>query len=1211
MKRFSLLAVGIATVLLLAASAGHSPLPARASFTSTDFLKVDGKFLRNNSGAGSIVTLRGTNLGGWLTQEDWMSPLGEFALDRTGWTATASASSSTAGNALDGDNTTRWATGAAQTGSEWFQVDMTTPTLLNRVYVDAAGFPTDTPAAYQVLVSTDAVNWKNVASGVPTSTRTAITFTAQVARYVRINQTGTSSHWWGVSEFNAFSDPVLNNSGRTATASSTGTGTATANALDGDVNTRWTSGVAQAPGQWFTVNLGASTDVNKVLIDAGPTSAGDYPRGYELWGSQDNVNWTKYVSGLGTGRITTATLWTTTAVQYLKIVQTGTSSSWWSIADLSVYSRPSFDRAGWGITASSTEAGGSVNNIKDGNSSTRWNTGAAEAPGQWIQIDMGAAETFNQVQLDNSVDANDYPRGYTAQVSANGTSWTQVASGVGYPKATAINFPAVRARYIKVTQTGTSTSWWSIDELTVSLNNDDYDMRLEYEQRFGATATQSLLDTHANTWIQSSDLDNIAAMGMNMVRVPIGWRTLLNNDGTWKTNPWTKIDWLVSQAAQRNIYVLLDLHTLPGGDCPWESCGRMGLNPNEFWSNSIYQDWVNNIWSAMAARYAGNPTVVGYDLMNEPLISYSEGATEVNQKSAYYNRLYNTVRAVDPDHVIFMEAFFGWNAIAPPSTYGWTNVAYELHPYDFGGGLDWTAQNTLVTNQLADVAAKQADSTWGVPVLYGEYQLYQYDDVWSQFMSGLNALHASWTNWNYKVTGAQYDGGGGYWGLYNTNASPTPVINSDTSSTINTKLSAFGTSSFQQNTSFVNDVKKFAAAAGWMQSVPLSQTGWTASASSTEGGSLPANAIDWNTSTRWSSGASQANSQWFQVNLGSMQVFDQISFETRSTDKFDYPRGYQIQVSNDGTTWTTVKTGNGFGWKQAIAIDPQYAQYVRIAQTGTAQEWWTIAEFHVYSEATLGRSGWTATASSSGTGTTPANAIDGSTTTRWTTGAAQANGQSYQLDFGTKQTFNRLLLDAGSSTGDYPRGYQVQVSDDATTWTTVATGSAMTQAAIVQFPNQVARYLKIVQTGTATNWWTIQELNVYGEQESSRSSWSATASSTEFGGSTANALDGNLSTRWSSGAAQAAGQWFEVDQGSSQWFNHVVMDAGPNTGHYPRRYIVQTSNDNSAWQTVANGEATGAWVAVNFPIVQARYIRVTLQTSSTSWWSIGEFRAFQ
>ena len=1119
--------------------------------------------------------------------------------------------SSSAANALDGDDTTRWDTGGAQTGGEWFQVDMGSPTLLNRIYVNAAGFTGDYPAGYQVLVSNDGATWEDVASGSSTTQRTSITFTAQVARYIRITQTGTSSNSWSIAEFNAFSDPVLNNNGRTATASSTGTGYSTANALDGDVNTRWTSGTPQQPGQWFTVDLGANTPVNKVLFDAGPDSTGDYPRSYEIWGSQDNVNWTKYASGLGTGRITTATLWTTEWMRYLKIVQTGTSSNWWSIADLSVYSSSAFDRTGWGVTASSTESGGSPGNAIDGNTSTRWSTGVAQAPGQWLEIDMGASETFNQVQLDNSADTNDYPRGYTVQVSPDGASWTQVASGAGYPKATPINFPAVNARYIKLTQTGSSTSYWSVDELNVYLNNDDYDMNTEYENRFGATTAQSLLDTYQNSWIQASDLDNIAAMGMNVVRLPIGWKTLLNDDGTWKSNAWTKIDWLVSEAAQRHIYVILDLHTLPGGDCPWESCGREGLNPNEFWNNSTYQDWVNNIWSAMAARYAGNPAVAGYDLMNEPLLSYNETSSDIAQKNAYYNRLYNTVRAVDPDHVIFMEAFFGWNNIAPPSTYGWTNVAYELHPYDMPDGLDWNAQNNLVQTQLADVAAKQADPTWDVPVLYGEYQLYQYDDVWSKFMSGLNALHVSWTNWNYKVTGGQYDGGGGYWGLYNTDPNPVPVINNDNSSTISAKLGMFATSDFQPNTNFINDVEKFAGGADWMESVPLPQASWVATASSTESGGSPANAIDWNTSTRWSTGASQANGQWFQVDLGSMQAFDQISFETESTDIWDFPRGYQIQVSPDGTTWTTVKSGRGFGWKQAIAFDPQYARYIRITQTGSAQEWWSIAEFHVYSEPALDRSAWTATASSSASGTTPADAIDGNTSTRWSTGAAQTNGQWYQLDFGQTQTFNRLLLDAGTSTGDYPRGYQVQVSSDGTSWTTVATGTGTSQAVLVQFPVQVARYLKIIQTGTSSNWWSIQELNVYGEQEDSRSGWVATASSTESGGSPANAFDGNLNTRWSSGTAQAPGQWFEVDQGSPQWFNHIVMDAGPNTGDYPRGYIVQTSNDNTNWQTVANGEGNGPWVAVNFPIVQARYIKVTLQESSGSWWSIAEFRVFQ
>src|SRR5260370_38573271 len=137
MRKAALLLVGLLVVMPVPLI---PPKVAYACFGSGDLLKASGKSIRTNSGTGPITTLRGTNLGGWLAQEDWMNPLGEFALDRTGWTATASVNSSTAGNALDGDSTTRWTTGAAQAGGEWFQVDMGSPTLLNRVYVTTAGY---------------------------------------------------------------------------------------------------------------------------------------------------------------------------------------------------------------------------------------------------------------------------------------------------------------------------------------------------------------------------------------------------------------------------------------------------------------------------------------------------------------------------------------------------------------------------------------------------------------------------------------------------------------------------------------------------------------------------------------------------------------------------------------------------------------------------------------------------------------------------------------------------------------------------------------------------------------------------------------------------------------------------------------------------------------------------------------------------------------
>ena len=46
-------------------------LPAQ-TLTQSDFLKADGTVLRNNSGTGSVINLRGTNLGSWLSMEYWM-----------------------------------------------------------------------------------------------------------------------------------------------------------------------------------------------------------------------------------------------------------------------------------------------------------------------------------------------------------------------------------------------------------------------------------------------------------------------------------------------------------------------------------------------------------------------------------------------------------------------------------------------------------------------------------------------------------------------------------------------------------------------------------------------------------------------------------------------------------------------------------------------------------------------------------------------------------------------------------------------------------------------------------------------------------------------------------------------------------------------------------------------------------------------------------
>jgi hypothetical protein len=85
------------------------------------------------------------------------------------------------------------------------------------------------------------------------------------------------------------------------------------------------------------------------------------------------------------------------------------------------------------------------------------------------------------------------------------------------------------------------------------------------------------------------------------------------------------------------------------------------------------------------------------------------------------------------------------------------------------------------------------------------------------------------------------------------------------------------------------------------------------------------------------------------------------------------------------------------------------------------------------------------------------------------------------------QTFSRIALDSGIALGDYPRGYEIYVSNDSVSWgNPVAVGNGYGPVASITFTPITARFIRIYQTGDTSqmgdnslNWWGISELNVY------------------------------------------------------------------------------------------------------------------------------------
>ena len=121
-------------------------------------------------------------------------------------------------------------------------------------------------------------------------------------------------------------------------------------------------------------------------------------------------------------------------------------------------------RAGWSVTASVSGTDGPLNMI-DGNSATRWSSGTAMAPGQFVTVDMGAARSVGEITMDSAGSSGDYARGYEVYLSTDGSSWNApVATGNGSGALLDITFTARTTRYIKVIQTGSVGNWWSIAE---------------------------------------------------------------------------------------------------------------------------------------------------------------------------------------------------------------------------------------------------------------------------------------------------------------------------------------------------------------------------------------------------------------------------------------------------------------------------------------------------------------------------------------------------------------------------------------------------------------------------------------------------------------------------------------------------------------------------------------------------------------------------
>jgi endoglucanase len=186
-------------------------------------------------------------------------------------------------------------------------------------------------------------------------------------------------------------------------------------------------------------------------------------------------------------------------------------------------------------------------------------------------------------------------------------------------------------------------------------------------------ANAAVPDDHAEI-----DFQRLADMGANSTRFLMNYRTFEDDAApfTYKDAGWAWLDQNVAWAKAHDIRLILNMHVPQGG---FQSNGE----GNALWSDASNQDRLIGLWTAIAQRYAEEPTIAGFGLLNEP-----EPTATRDQWLDLAERILIPVRNVDKHHIVFVErpiAIAGnWNADADQNffTLDDPNIVYEFHFYD-------------------------------------------------------------------------------------------------------------------------------------------------------------------------------------------------------------------------------------------------------------------------------------------------------------------------------------------------------------------------------------------------------------------------------------------------------------------------------------------------------------------------------------------------
>jgi len=251
---------------------------------------------------------------------------------------------------------------------------------------------------------------------------------------------------------------------------------------------------------------------------------------------------------------------------------------------------------------------------------------------------------------------------------------------------------------------------------------------------------QQAMNAHWSSFIVENDFVAMSSVGINLVRLPVGWWHIYDAQGGVNNvqlkNPVSPTDYQFGGLAyidlafkwgqKYGIGILLSMHAAPGSQGGTDNSSPPDTSGNHYWDQyANNQAATVDAISLYAQRYGAHPALWGISLLNEP-----RGSVSVLQQ--YYLNAYAAVRKYTTKAVVLNPLIVPaqlanetvWTSFMK-SNIAYTNIYYDLHFYScFGGPADST-NSTLAINYVNSTRVQQIASFYaaqpGKKLIIGEW----------------------------------------------------------------------------------------------------------------------------------------------------------------------------------------------------------------------------------------------------------------------------------------------------------------------------------------------------------------------------------------------------------------------------------------------------------------------------------------------------------